>query len=146
MQRCCMGGIRLCQTLAPNITYLHKFIKNTMLTAKSMVSALEMLQNMEYTNWLKRDTGIVTLLKKKSFEMTFKTFSVKQFWNGWRKTVPSRWCSKGKATLAKFQSCSQLLVVETAGGPKSCKLGEVSWSSETVSQIWWHPIDVDKMH
>ena len=39
-----MGGIRLCQTLAPNITYLHKFIKNTMLTAKSMVSALEMLQ------------------------------------------------------------------------------------------------------
>jgi len=45
----------------------------------------------------------------------FETFSVGQFLNGWRKSVPSRRPSEGEATLAEFQPCSWLLVAEAAG-------------------------------
>jgi len=60
--------------------------------------------------------------------VTFKTFSVRQFLNGRRKNVPSRWPSEREAALAEFQPCSWLFVAEAAGGPKSCTTAEVIYT------------------
>jgi len=40
--------------------------------------------------------------------------------------LDSRRSREGKATLAEFQPSFQLLVAETAGGPKSCTTAEIS--------------------
>ena len=79
--------------------------------------------------------------------MAFETFSVRQFLNEWRKSVPDRRSSEREAALADvFQPCSWLLVAEAAGGPKSCTTAEVGCGGNTVGQIGRRTIVVDKMH
>ena len=66
---------------------------------------------MEHKNSLKLDNRAVTPLEKNSFNMTFKTFSVRQLLNGRRETVPSRcslhaWLHAGRNWNRKYH-CEQ---------------------------------------
>jgi len=59
-------------------------------------------------------------------------------------------CSKlpdqQRPAVAKFESCSRLLVALATYGPKSSTVTETGCGSDTVDQVGRRPIIVNKMH
>jgi len=79
-----------------------------------MASGLQKKENarklLKQTETIKQKSKSKSLAKQKSFQVTFKSFGVRNLLQRRWKSVPCSWCGVGKGLLTEFQSRAWLFI------------------------------------